>query len=174
MKHSLGQSLQFAGRGLYDAWRSQRTMRIHVAAAVAVGAAGLWLGVSPAETGVLLLTVAAVLAAELFNTAVEVLVDLVVGTQHHELARRAKDLSAAAVLVAAVAAVGVGLVVLAGPALVALRGGARAGPTVVRLLAAAVLVVVAVAAVAAVRAPRHPPASAASAPARGSARPPVV
>jgi len=57
---------------------------------------------------------------------------------------------------------------------VALRGGARAGPTVVRLLAAAVLVVVAVAAVAAVRAPRHPPASAASAPARGSARPPVV
>ncbi|MDR7483254.1 MAG: diacylglycerol kinase family protein [Armatimonadota bacterium] len=153
MRHSLWQSLQFAGRGLRDGWRSQRTMRVHVAAALVVAGAILWLDVAPAETAVLLVTVAAVLAAELFNTAVEVLVDLVVGEQHHDLAQRAKDLSAAAVLVTAVAAAGVGLLVLAGPALAALRRGALTGQATARLLAAALLVALAAAVVRAARRP---------------------
>lgn len=168
MRHSLWQSLQFAGRGLRDAWRSQRTMRVHVAAAAVVAATSLWLDVAPAEAAVLLVTVAAVLAAELFNTAVEVLVDLVVGEQHHDLARRAKDLSAAAVLVTAVAAAGVGLFVLAGPALAALRRGALPGPATARLLAAALLVALAVAAARAARRPSPQTG------ARGGAGRPVV
>jgi hypothetical protein len=57
----------------------------------------------------------AVLSAELMNTAVETVVDLLVGDSDHELAGRAKDLSAAAVLVSAAGAAMVGIVVLGPP-----------------------------------------------------------
>ncbi len=115
MRHSLWQSFQFAGRGLQAAFSSQRTMRIHVFLAAAVIATVVWLELPLAETGVLILAMACVLAAELMNTAVEVAVDLMMGDEHHMLAGRAKDLSAAAVLVTAGGAAVVGLLVLAPP-----------------------------------------------------------
>jgi diacylglycerol kinase len=115
MRHSLWQSFQFAGRGLRAAFRSQRTMRIHVALAAVVALASGWLGLRPGEVALLVLCMAGVLAAELMNTAVETVVDLLVGDDQHELAGRAKDLSAAAVLVTAAGAAIVGLLVLAPP-----------------------------------------------------------
>jgi diacylglycerol kinase len=123
MRQSLWQSFQFASQGLQAAFRSQRTMRIHVLLAAVVTAAVAWLGLPVAETAVLVLAMACVLAAELMNTAVEVIVDLQVGDQHHELAGRAKDLSAAAVLVTAVGAAIVGVLVLAPPVAAALGLG---------------------------------------------------
>jgi diacylglycerol kinase len=90
-------------------------MRIHVALAAAVALASGWLGLPPGEVALLVLCMAAVLAAELTNTAVETVVDLLVGQDHHELAGRAKDLSAAAVLVTAAGSAIVGLLVLAPP-----------------------------------------------------------
>ncbi len=115
MRRSFWQSFQFAGRGLQAAFASQRTMRIHVFMAAAVTATVVWLELPVAETAVLILAMACVLSAELLNTAVEVVVDLMMGDQHHELAGRAKDLSAAAVLVTAGGVAVVGLLVLAPP-----------------------------------------------------------
>lgn len=115
MRRSFWQSFQFAGRGLQAAFASQRTMRIHVFLAAAVTATVVWLELPVAETAVLILAMACVLSAELLNTAVEVVVDLMMGDQHHELAGRAKDLSAAAVLVTAGGVAVVGLLVLAPP-----------------------------------------------------------
>ncbi len=115
MRHSFWQSFQFAGRGLQAAFASQRTMRIHVFLAAAVTATVVWLELPVAETAVLILAMACVLSAELLNTAVEVVVDLMIGDQHHELAGRAKDLSAAAVLVTAGGVAVVGLLVLVPP-----------------------------------------------------------
>ncbi|MDR7544054.1 MAG: diacylglycerol kinase family protein [Armatimonadota bacterium] len=145
MRHSLWQSFQFAGRGLQAAFWSQRTMRVHMALAVAVVAASAWLQLSAGQVALLVLSMAAVLAAELMNTAVETIVDLLVGDNRHELAGRAKDLAAAAVLVTAAGAAVVGLVVLVPPVAAAIGAG-RLGALVVGRAAtlAAVLALVAV------------------------------
>lgn len=115
MRHTLWQSFEYAGRGLVAAMASQRTMRIHVLVACAVSAGVLWLELPPSNTAVLVVAMAGVLAVELLNTAVEVVVDMHAGGRHDALAERAKDMSAAAVLVAAVGAAIVGLVVLGPP-----------------------------------------------------------
>jgi diacylglycerol kinase len=122
-------------------------MRIHVVLASTVVVLAAWLGLSPVETGLLVLCMAAVLGAELLNTAVEVIVDLQVGDNRHALAGRAKDLSAAAVLVVAAGAAVVGLIVLGPPVAVDL-GVARIRPmtlaragTLLTILAVALIAV---------------------------------
>jgi diacylglycerol kinase (ATP) len=119
----LWQSFHYAARGLRVAFQSQRTMRVHVVLAAGVMVAAVWLDLPPAQGAVLVLCAAAVLAAELTNTAVETVVDLLIGGSHHELAGRAKDLSAAAVLVVAAAALVAGLLVLGPPVIAATAGG---------------------------------------------------
>jgi diacylglycerol kinase len=59
-------------------------------------------------------TIALVWAAEFFNTAIEAVVDLASPMQH-PLAAVGKDVGAAAVLIAALASVGVGLLILGPP-----------------------------------------------------------
>jgi diacylglycerol kinase (ATP) len=63
------------------------------------------------DWAVLALTIAGVWVAELFNTAIEAVVDLASPEQHH-LARTAKDVAAAAVLAMSAAAAVVGLLIL--------------------------------------------------------------
>jgi len=121
------------------AFRSQRTMRIHTLLAWGVMLALVWLNLPAAETALLVLAMAAVLSAELFNTAIEAIVDLTMGDRHHVIAGRAKDLSAAAVLVTAAGAAIAGLVVLAPPLAAALGLGRLDAVTVGR---AAVLLAV--------------------------------
>ncbi len=75
---------------------------------------GLWLGLPARDWAVLLLTIAMVWAAEFFNTAIEAVVDLA-SPAKHPLAKVGKDVGAAAVLIAALAAIGVGLLILGPP-----------------------------------------------------------
>jgi len=112
VRHSVWQSFRFAGRGLQDAVWSQRNMRVHVALAAVVTVMAVWLDLPAAEAVALVIAMAVVLAAELFNSALEILVDMVVGEQYHVLAGRAKDIGAAAVLVTAAGAAIAGLLVL--------------------------------------------------------------
>lgn len=106
-RRSLGESIAVAFSGLADLWRSQRNVRIHLVLAVAAAALAVWLGLTPGEWAVLLLTVALVLVTEGINSALEVLVDLA-SPGVHPLARRAKDLAAAAVLLAALFSLAIG------------------------------------------------------------------
>jgi diacylglycerol kinase len=107
---SLSRSFGHAVDGLLDAGR-ERNFRIHLAVASAVfGAAGL-VPLSVAERLSLTLTVGLVLAAELFNTALEAVVDLATTTFHLQ-AKRAKDAAAGAVLVLAGASVLLGAGIL--------------------------------------------------------------
>lgn len=85
-------------------------MRAHILIALLVMVMAGVLGVSRLELAVLVLVVALVMAAEVFNTAVEVTVDLVT-KEFHPLARRAKHLAAGGVLVAAVASILVGYLI---------------------------------------------------------------
>ncbi|MGC9522527.1 MAG: diacylglycerol kinase family protein [Anaerolineae bacterium] len=109
-------SFWFAYAGLRYAFITQRNFRVHLAVAAIVVGCGVWLGLSPASWALLAVTIGAVLGAELLNTAAEALVDLV-SPDYHPLAKQVKDLTAAAVLIAALVAVAVGVFLLGPPLL---------------------------------------------------------
>jgi len=107
-----------AFRGLSRALRTQSSFSVHVAVAVAVVAVAVVLRVSAVEWCVLAGAIAAVLAAEVFNSALESLARAF-GPQRNPRIRDALDMAGAAVLVTAAGAVAVGLAVF-GPRLVSL------------------------------------------------------
>ena len=98
--HNLRTSFRYAAQGIAYGFMSQRNFRIHISIGSFVFALGIFLRLSLNHLAVLVLTVTAVLVLELLNTAMEAVVDLVIGRRFHPLARIAKDCSAAAVLVA--------------------------------------------------------------------------
>jgi diacylglycerol kinase (ATP) len=110
---SIFDSFNFAFEGIIHVLRTQRNMRIHFAAAVAVLIAGVAIGVSRLELIALLLSIAFVLIAEMINTAIEGAVD-VSTTSFDPNAKLAKDIAAGAVLIATVNAVAVGYLVFSG------------------------------------------------------------
>lgn len=114
-------SFRFAFQGLAELLRSQPNARIHLLAAVVVVAAGLYFRISRTEWAVLAVCIALVMALEAANTAIEYLTDLV-SPDFHPLAGKAKDVAAAAVLVAALGAAAAGLVIF-GPRIWALWFG---------------------------------------------------
>lgn len=103
-----------AFRGWGHVLKTQQNAWIHSMIAAAVIALGLWLGIDPRDWAVLVLTIAMVFTAEFINTAIEAIVDLTSPSQH-PLARVGKDVGAGAVLVAALAAIIVGLLILGPP-----------------------------------------------------------
>ena len=107
-------SFGYAFRGWWHVLRTQQNAWIHAIISTAVIILSLWLRLPPRDLAVLLLTIAMVWAAEFFNTAIEAVVDLA-SPMHHPLAKVGKDVGAAAVLIAALAAVGVGLLILGPP-----------------------------------------------------------
>jgi diacylglycerol kinase len=103
-------SVRCALRGAAVVLRTQHNAWIHASATLLVGVAGLVTGLSRLEWSALVLAVVAVWTAEGLNTAIECLVDLA-SPERHPLAADAKDVAAAAVLVAAAGAVVIGLLV---------------------------------------------------------------
>jgi diacylglycerol kinase (ATP) len=115
---ALLRSFGYAFRGLYRATRTERNLRIHIVFMVYMYGFLLlpdWFVVTPVQWALLLLANALVVAAELFNTAVEAMVDLATEGRYHRHAAVAKDAAAAAVLVCALFAVAVGIAVLGQP-----------------------------------------------------------
>jgi diacylglycerol kinase (ATP) len=112
---ALLRSFGYAFRGLYRAARTERNLRIHIVfMAYMYGFLLLpdWFSVTAVEWALLLLANALVVAAELFNTAIEAVVDLVTQGRFHRHAAVAKDTAARGVLVCALFAVAVGVAVL--------------------------------------------------------------
>ena len=103
-------SFIYAFRGVAWLLRREHNAWIHLALAVAAVAAGTWWRIERWEWVAVAFAIAAVLAAEAINTAVETLADAV-KPERHPLVGRAKDLAAAAVLLAAAGAATVGLIV---------------------------------------------------------------
>lgn len=90
-------------------------MKIHILAAAVAIVLAWGLGLTSVEKALIIMAIAGVITAELINTAVEAVVDLV-SPEYHPLAKLAKDAAAGAVLVAAVAAVVIGCLLM-GPRL---------------------------------------------------------
>jgi len=91
----------FSIAGLRAAWRNEAAFRQECLLAAFLIPAAFWLGQTTVERLLLLVTVCLVLIVELLNSAVEAAVDRM-GTEHHELAGRAKDLGSASVFVSMV------------------------------------------------------------------------
>jgi diacylglycerol kinase len=104
-------SFRFALDGVSYLIRTQRNARIELAIGAAVIVVAAWVRVSAVEWAVLILAIALVLGLETLNTALEIAVTLA-SPERHPLAKAAKDLAAATVLLASLAAVGVGAAIL--------------------------------------------------------------
>ncbi|KRL97582.1 diacylglycerol kinase [Levilactobacillus hammesii DSM 16381] len=106
------QSLGHAWDGLRALFHYERNFRKHLLVGSLAVIAGAILRLSLNEWLWLVLAIFLVLIAETLNTIVEAVVDLVVGTTYHDLAKRAKDVAAGGVLLAAIFAVIVGALVM--------------------------------------------------------------
>lgn len=104
-------SLDFALSGIWTAFKQEKNMRKHAASAILAIVAGLFFRISQVEWLFLLLAIFLVFMAELFNSAIENVVDLASDYQFHMRAKRSKDMAAGAVLVISLFAVLVGLIV---------------------------------------------------------------
>lgn len=102
-------SFPFALEGLRAALKEQN-LKFHCMSTVIVVIAGFATGLTAVEWSIIILTIAAVIGAELFNTAIERVVDLA-SPEIHPLAKQAKDVAAGAVLVFALASVIIGLLI---------------------------------------------------------------
>ena len=111
---SLWHSFQCALAGLWYAVRSGRNVRIQIVIAVVVVSLAAFLKLTLSDWAILALTIGMVIAAEMGNTVVETIIDLV-SPEYHELAKVAKDVVAGAVLCLALASVAVGLLILGPP-----------------------------------------------------------
>jgi diacylglycerol kinase (ATP) len=104
---------RYSLEGLAAAARHEHAFRLELALVALLAPLGLWLGSSGVERALLLGSLALVLVVELVNSAVESAVDRV-SLESHPLAKRAKDLASAAVMVSLAGAALVWLLVLAG------------------------------------------------------------
>ncbi len=105
------ESADNAIEGILHAAKTQRHLRYHFYASGIVLVLSYALGVSRTEFLIIALAVIAVLAAEMMNTAVEAVVDIV-SPGHSRRARAAKDIAAGGVLITAFGAVMLGYIVL--------------------------------------------------------------
>lgn len=104
----------YAFQGLFYALRTQRNARVHLTMAVLVAIVGIILRISTLEFAVIFIVIAGVFIAEMFNTVVELCIDLST-PEYHPQAKIAKDVAAGAVLVSALLAILVGLLILGPP-----------------------------------------------------------
>jgi diacylglycerol kinase len=111
---SRAHSFRHAFRGWWYVVRTQRNAWIHAVITTLVVLVAFWLHLPLRDWAVLFLTIAMVWTAEFINTALEAVVDLA-SPHQHPLAKVGKDVGAAAVLIASLAAILVGLLIMGPP-----------------------------------------------------------
>jgi diacylglycerol kinase len=108
------QSFRYAFSGWWYVIRTQRNTWIHALISIAVVFLGIWLGLPIRDWVFIVIAFALVWIAEFLNTALEAVVDLAT-EDNHPLAKVGKDVGAAAVLIAALTAIVIGLLILGPP-----------------------------------------------------------
>jgi diacylglycerol kinase (ATP) len=103
-------SFGFAFRGIFLAFKSGYNLWIQSCVGILVILAGIWLEVNKTEWLILIICIGMVLSAEIFNTAIEKLVDHV-SPDYNKKAGQVKDLAAGAVLLLSITAAVIGLII---------------------------------------------------------------
>lgn len=106
----LANSFKYAFEGFISSFKTERNMKIHIFIMMLVIIAGIIFKISKAEWIVCIFCIGLVVSGELFNTSIEKIVDMVMPYKN-EKAKIAKDVSAAAVLVLAIASAIIGLII---------------------------------------------------------------
>ena len=100
-------SFKFAKAGAEHAMKTQRNLWIHLFSGLVVFAFAIWINISLIELAILMIAITGVIVTEMINTAVEELVNIL-SPEHRKEAALAKNVCAAAVLLAAIGAMIVG------------------------------------------------------------------
>ncbi len=103
-------SFKYAFHGIPKALKSERNLKIHFVMMILVICFGFLFQIDIMEWLICFVCFGMVIMAELFNTAIETVVDLV-SPEKNEFAGRAKDISAGAVLFAAIISAIIGLII---------------------------------------------------------------
>lgn len=101
---------KYAFCGIFTAIKSERNLKVHLFMMIAVIIAGIYFNISRLEWFICIILFAIVIAGELFNTAIETIVDMV-SPEKNDLAKKAKDVSAGAVLILAIGSAIIGLMI---------------------------------------------------------------
>lgn len=103
-------SFKHAFAGLVYSFTHHPNLRFHLISAILVISAGIYFNLQSIEWAVLFFTITLVLVAEMINTSIESMVDLIT-TKHQQNAKIAKDVSAGMVLLTATLAVVTGIII---------------------------------------------------------------
>lgn len=109
-------SFKYAIEGIISSFRTERNMKIHVLAMIIVIILSFVLKLDKMEWCFIIIAIISVISAELFNTAIETVVDMV-SPERNSKAKLAKDIAAGAVLVVAMGAAIMGVMIF-GPKII--------------------------------------------------------
>lgn len=110
--NNIANSFDNAINGIVESVNSERNMLFHIITAILVLGVSFFLDFTRVELIIVGITAVFVIVAELFNTSIEVLTDLVTEGKYHPLAKKVKDIAAGAVLMASISAVFVGYLLI--------------------------------------------------------------
>ena len=106
----IANSFKYAFEGLISAFKTERNIKIHILIMLLVIVLGILLKINKYEWIICIICFAMVISGELFNTAIETVVDMVMPYKN-EKAKASKDISASAVLILAIGAAIIGLTI---------------------------------------------------------------
>jgi undecaprenol kinase len=109
-RHPLIRSFYFASRGIIEACKTERNIKIHSTVAILVVLIGWFFSLNWLEWLFILVAIVGTITLELVNSAIERVVDLVT-QEYHPLAQQAKDIAAGAVLLYAIFSCVVGIII---------------------------------------------------------------
>ena len=97
-------SFKYAGEGFVKSFKTEKNMKIHIFIMILVILLGFIFKINVSEWMICIILFSIVIAGELFNTAIETVVDIIM-PQKNEKAKIAKDVAAGAVLILAIGSV---------------------------------------------------------------------
>jgi diacylglycerol kinase (ATP) len=103
-------SFTYAGRGIWILVKTTHNAWVHIVILLVAVVAGFYFRISQVDWMLLIFAGGLVLAAEAFNTAIEIDMDLT-SPEYHPFARDTKDVAAGAVLITAIAALIIGIII---------------------------------------------------------------
>ena len=103
-------SFKYAFEGIFIALKKEKNMKIHIIMTILVVVLGIFFEIKKIEWIICIFAIIIVIASELFNTAIETIVDMIT-KEKNEKAKIAKDVSAGAVLINAIGTAIIGMTI---------------------------------------------------------------